>query len=119
MSTEYQNPPLCVDELMNRCMGEIDFATNVLQSFLDGCDDQMNELDQQLHDGQIEDAAKMAHRIKGSAATVGARPLQATMQTIEMMANDMDTSEIDLQIAQAKKEVMRLKAFAAENLHCS
>lgn len=75
--------PLTFDELLARCMGELEFARKLLRDFLRDSDPTLDEIEASINDGDHESAAKAAHRLKGTAALLAAKPLCESLRNIE------------------------------------
>ena len=73
----------CPDQLVERCLGRIDFAQRVLDVFLSNMNRDVDELLEAIHQKNGRQLAQTAHRIKGSAASISARRLQQLMAEIE------------------------------------
>ena len=46
--------PVTLDELLHRCMGELQFAQNILQSFVDSCPGQLEDIRSDIDAGNLE-----------------------------------------------------------------
>ncbi len=63
------------DELVNRCMGNIDFASRILQLLSAQCDTEIDALERALQLNHSDDACRIAHRLKGAFANAAAHRL--------------------------------------------
>jgi HPt (histidine-containing phosphotransfer) domain-containing protein len=92
VSAMEQNPtdhePTCFDyeQLLARCMGNIEFAERVLDKFQQRFAGDLDELDRLLEARQSEGLARLAHRLKGASANVSAPRLQARAARLEELA---------------------------------
>ena len=77
---------LAVDELLERCMGNIEFAERVLSKFLDRFDEDLDELERGVESENSEEIARVAHRLKGASANVGAPGLRDRAAAVESLA---------------------------------
>ncbi len=71
-----ESPPcemLNLDELRNRCMGNIDLVNRVLKKFQTRFPEELAEMKQALECGDSERIARVAHRVKGTSASVSAK----------------------------------------------
>lgn len=75
-----------VNELLARCMGNLQFAQRVVAKFHARLDDDLIELDKALAESNSGSVARLAHRIKGAAANVGAHGLFRQAATLEELA---------------------------------
>ncbi len=118
------NTPLVFDELLARCMGEIDFAHSLLENFLNSCDDQINEISNSVESGSQDDLARQAHRFKGTAATLAAGPLRDVLAEIELLARQHPEPDAELElllkqlVVNAQEEIGRLHEFRATSIEC-
>jgi HPt (histidine-containing phosphotransfer) domain-containing protein len=86
MNTESPDPaPLKFDELLARCMGEIDFAHKILRDFINSSTPLFDEIKTCLTQSELPSMAQKVHRLKGTAATVAARPLLETLLELEQL----------------------------------
>jgi HPt (histidine-containing phosphotransfer) domain-containing protein len=78
--------PVELEELLARCVGNIEFAQRVLARFVASFGDDIDRLERcfQLH--QPEELARIAHAMKGAAANVAAHGLEEQIGRIEEMA---------------------------------
>jgi len=72
--------------LCHRCMGNIELAERVLGKFQERLPDDMAGLEESLRQGDTAKAAVIAHRIKGSAASVSADGLSEIAAQIEELS---------------------------------
>lgn len=90
-SCETDKPLIEVADLLRRCMGKVDFATRMLGRFEETFAAQVEE----LRGVAIEDAdevARLAHRMKGAAANIGADRLAARLSTLNELAEGENDS---------------------------
>ena len=82
--------PLTFDELLTRCMGQLDFAQKVLRDFIEQTGPQIDEISADLDNSLFDDAARKIHRLKGTAATLAAKPLFHSLVDIEELLKSTD-----------------------------
>lgn len=63
---------LDVDDLMNRCLGNIDFACRVLQLLSERCESDLNGLERAAADSDFDQLYLISHRLKGALANASA-----------------------------------------------
>ena len=98
MNESAHEQPITMDELLGRCMGELQFAHNILESFLESCPDQLEQIRSEIRTGDTEMLAQKVHRLKGTAATVAARPLRQSLEALELLVrNEAECSADALQ----------------------
>lgn len=61
-----------LQQLVRRCLGNLEFADRVLTTFLNGLDIRVQELEQAVEQRDLERVWKLAHRLKGEAGNLGA-----------------------------------------------
>ena len=74
---------LDLEGLRNRCMGNIDFVQRVLEKFQQRIPEELAELEQSLTLGNLEQVARVAHRVKGTSANAAAPGLRQAAAEIE------------------------------------
>ena len=101
------NEALKVDELLARCMGNLDFATRVLATFQDRFEKDLEELERGLDARDVEAVAQVAHRIKGASANVAAHSLSEQAAAIEQLGRSQQVSMLPLHVQQLRDEWSR------------
>ncbi len=86
------------EELLARCVGRVDLAQRVVDTFVQQLKVDVPQLVELVRDGDGEGAAKMAHRIKGSSANVAAEPLRKCAELIEQLAKDGDLADEQIEL---------------------
>ena len=104
---ERESPALEFDELLARCMGNIEFAERVLAKFQQRFGAELAQLEQGLASQNAEQIACVAHRLKGASANVGAPGLQIQATEIEDLARARCVSEIPTSLDQLRSEWTR------------
>jgi len=84
--TQRQPLPIDLEALQARCLGNLDLVDRVLAKFTTQVDADLDELEQAIGAGNAEQAAHLAHRIKGIAGSVEARDLYADAALAEEVA---------------------------------
>jgi len=85
--TEINRPTVVfdVEELMDRCLNDPDFATEMLRMFHQQADQLVQKVVRLVEAGTMEDAAKAAHSLKGTAGNLAAKrvhPIAAEMERL-------------------------------------
>jgi len=86
--------PLNPDELLARCMGNIEFAERVLTKFQQCFGEDLAQLEQELFSENVEEIARVAHRLKGASANAAAPALREQAADIEDLARARKITEI-------------------------
>lgn len=74
------------EQLVQRCMGNLELAERVLGRFNDRLATDLDELHNSLLAEAHEDTRRIAHRVKGSCANVGADSLCVLVTDLEQLA---------------------------------
>lgn len=85
---------LDVDDLMNRCLGNVGFACRVLQILHAGCETDIDVLEKAAAESDFDRLYHVSHRLKGAFANASARQLSqlADDVCIASQSRDQDTS---------------------------
>lgn len=91
---EMNDRPIRFEDLVERCMGNIDLATRLLNQSQDLLVDDLQTL--QLCDASEEpnEVARLAHRLKGATANVGAYALSDVLARIEQHGRTGQTETV-------------------------
>ncbi len=103
---------LNAQELMDRCMGNLEFAQRILAKFQGRCDQDLAELERALLAQDDEQVRFVAHRIKGASANVAAHGLRRLAGEIEELALARRLSEIPPRLEELRGECTRLTESA-------
>lgn len=87
---ELPAPDLDLDELLERCAGDRELARGVLRSFLDDLGPKREALTHALERGDAAGAMRLAHALKGAAATAGLPRVRQLAGPVEDMARAGD-----------------------------
>ena len=71
-TTSLASGVLDLEELRNRCMGDVDLVQQVLKNFEQRIPEEMETIEKALQLQDTEQIACIAHRVKGTLATVSA-----------------------------------------------
>lgn len=82
-TTSLPSGVLDLEELRNRCMGNVDLVQQVLKSFEQRIPEEMETIEKALQLRDTEQIARIAHRVKGTSATVAAQGLMRAAAEIE------------------------------------
>lgn len=84
-STDQSSAALNYEELLARCMGNIEFAERVIEKFQSSFGQDLENLETGLQSEDAETVTTFAHRLKGSSASVGAHGLRQWAAEIEQL----------------------------------
>jgi len=74
---------LDLEGLLHRCMGNVDLVRRVLEKFQTRLPEELAELEKALEGADMERLARIAHRVRGSSATVSAEGLAQAAAEVE------------------------------------
>ncbi len=111
--------PLQHEELLARCLGNLEFAERVLSTFQDRFEEDLAVLEQHCHANETDNIASLAHRMKGASANAAAPGLQAETARLEELARSQRADELPRQMTQLKNEWTRFTQSVTSLKSCS
>lgn len=100
-------------ELLERCMGNIEFAERILDKFQEGFGADLAELEEGLDFADAERVASVAHRLKGASANVSAPGLRQSASIIEQLGRAGQLAEVPNHLAHLRSEWSRFVGEAS------
>lgn len=97
-------PALDPQELLARCLGNLDFVERVLAKFESRFDADLEALAAAVRSDDSDQITLIAHRIKGASANVAAHGLRQKAAGIEQLARQQALTEIPAQLEQLRTE---------------
>jgi len=91
---EYLEEFIDVDDLMKRCMGNIDFATHIVDVLSERCEADMREMEQALSEDNVRQVATVSHRLKGALSSAAAHGLSHRADELCNSANRNSPAEM-------------------------
>jgi signal transduction histidine kinase/DNA-binding response OmpR family regulator len=107
-------PPMDIRELHARCLSNAAFATRLLTRFQQRVATDLEQLSQTVREHKLEDAARLAHAMKGSAGNLSANTLRDVAIEIEQFSRAGDATLADDALKRLHHEVARCVAFIPE-----
>ena len=101
------NDVINVDELLARCMGNIDIAERILSKFQTCFSVDLTELEKGVDEHDVSSITLLAHRLKGASANVSAPALYELASEIEKLGRADRISEIPPGVQQLRTEWTR------------
>ena len=98
---------LDVDDLLGRCLGNVEFAQRILGKFQERCDEDLKALEKAVSDRDSEAVARLAHRLKGASANASAPGLQKHASEIEHAARHESIEQVPASLENLKQEWAR------------
>ena len=107
-------PSLEFQQLLDRCVGNLDFAERLLTKFDDQLGEELSQLEQLLGGENADELARRAHSLKGAAATIGATALRAAAADVETFARENRLDLIASRLVNLQIERSRFADTVAE-----
>lgn len=103
------SPAIDLDELLGRCLGNLEIAESAVVAFLDEFPTNYQQLDAASRELDPESVALVAHRMKGAARNIGAGPMADMLESIEKHAKDGRCDELRPHVDEVAQEIGRLE----------
>jgi signal transduction histidine kinase/CheY-like chemotaxis protein/HPt (histidine-containing phosphotransfer) domain-containing protein len=103
--------PLNVSELCARCLNNVEFTQRILLKFQDRVLDDLASLTRTIASGKMEEATRLAHSLKGSAANLAAPAVRAVAAEIETLSRAGDAAQAEEALRRLRAEVERCLAY--------
>ncbi|HJN12451.1 MAG: Hpt domain-containing protein [Pirellulaceae bacterium] len=107
VKAELGNRPVHFEELVERCMGNIDLATRLLDQSQEYLAKDLRLLKQFGGTGDPIEVTRLAHRLKGATATIGAYELSETFMQIEQCGRTGETATVSACLLELDNEWAR------------
>ena len=109
-------PPINFDELLERCMGNLDLVARVLEKFEGSALDQLQDIVDAVKTGDSDQTASAAHCLKGVAANLSAESVRSLALELEMLGRAGDIAHAKDHLEALECEMQRLLAYIPEGL---
>lgn len=106
---EETTPVFIMSELRELLMNDEELIRVVILGFLDDIPVRIQELKGNLKDGNIRDAERQAHTIKGAAANLGAQALRTAAGEIEKHGREENIPAMQTHVAELERQFLLLK----------
>jgi CheY-like chemotaxis protein/HPt (histidine-containing phosphotransfer) domain-containing protein len=108
---EIKDDPAVFDTqiILKNMMNDKELAVRIMKRFLSDIPRQITALEGFIENKSVEDAGRQAHTIKGAAANVGGKALQALAYKMEKSGKEEDLPAIQMDMPQLKTEFEMLK----------
>jgi len=113
--TDQVSRVLDYDDLLARCLGNVDFVQRVLDKFRERCDEDMVALEDAVVHGDSDAVARLAHRLKGASANASAIRLREYAAEIEHAARGEALGDISNGLQGLKDEWSRFNSAFGHN----
>jgi HPt (histidine-containing phosphotransfer) domain-containing protein len=105
--------PLDVDGLIERCVGNTGFAERILARFESRCGEDLESLEECRSRQDWGEFGNIAHRLKGSAASVSAAGIAEASEALEELARGECADRIPACLDHLRQEWRRFREFSA------
>jgi len=99
---------LDLEALKARCMGNLALVERVLAKFTGQLDNDLDAFERAIETDNAEQAAQLAHRIKGTAGSVAAGHLYLNASLAEQRAQDRQVAELSSDLARMRNDRLEL-----------
>jgi HPt (histidine-containing phosphotransfer) domain-containing protein len=99
---------LDLEALKARCLGNLDLVERVLAKFTDQLDTDLDAFERAIKTDNAEQAAQLAHRIKGTAGNVAARHLYVNASLAEQRAQDKQVVDLSSDLTRMRNDRLEL-----------
>jgi HPt (histidine-containing phosphotransfer) domain-containing protein len=103
-----ESSPIDIQELVDRCMGNLELAQRVFAKLQSQFKDDLIDLELALAAKDSKLMACIAHRLKGAASNVAAHNLYRSVASLEESAREGQIANLPAQLDILRKELSRL-----------
>jgi len=93
-----------VEDLLARCLGNIEFADHILSVFQERCAHDMDELAELVESRDLESAALVAHRMQGACANAAVRGMKTRASRLRAAAVERSADDVRARYEELRKE---------------
>ncbi|MBN1933650.1 MAG: PAS domain S-box protein [Anaerolineae bacterium] len=104
--------PLNLAEALDRLGGDREFFAELMRLLLHEIDQELPMMDQAIRDGDTETLMRLAHSLKGAAASLSAEPVRAAAHQLEMIGRSADLKAAPKAFEQLEKQISKLRTSA-------
>ncbi len=108
---ENENVPINFEQVVNEFEGDKGFLIEVARRFLEDVDEQVLVLKNALKKRDAETIQKEAHKIKGGAANLIAKPMEEAAKQLELQAKSGNFEDSTSSLDRFEEELKRLKDY--------
>lgn len=113
--TEALSEVVDCDQLVTRCLNNLDFAERMLTLYENKCGEELVELERALDRGDLEAVRKIAHRFAGASANAAAFSLQAKASELRHAADAGSSQKATDCMTQLRQEWSRFTAALCQD----
>jgi HPt (histidine-containing phosphotransfer) domain-containing protein len=101
------------DALVNRCMGNLELASRLLEKMQSRMPCEIEDVEKALAEKDAEQVTQIAHRMKGATANVSAGGLNRALEEIEHFGRTGVLAEIPASLERLHREWERFKNYSS------
>jgi HPt (histidine-containing phosphotransfer) domain-containing protein len=116
-AAESQSPPIDLESLQKRCMGNRKLAAKALSRFNGNLTSDIQSLIQNVQNGDAKAAAAAAHKIKGAAANLSADHVRDISARLESLAMNDELAQAQTYLDQLEVEMNRFRDYLGKALN--
>lgn len=105
--------PINLEDLFDRCLGNIALVERVIAKFEAGFHRDLEELESAVLNQDCQTAASVAHRLKGASANISARRIRETAADVERLSREGCLSEVPEAVESLRVERSRFSEAVA------
>ena len=105
---ETEQTALDLAALKERCMGNLALVERILAKVAGQLDADLSALERAIESRNAEQAAKLAHRIKGTAGSISARHLYLHATLAEQRAHDQPLDDLAIDLARMRSDRLEI-----------
>lgn len=113
---EANGKPFDYEQLLQQWNGKEEFVAKVLRLFETEASSDILELSKALEAEDADNLGKLAHRIKGSSATVGAERIRSLAAKIEIYGREKDCAAATPYVAELGQELEQYRIHMQNTL---
>ena len=106
--------PFNIETLLEQCGGSKEVGGIVLDAFLEQIEADIREMETSLADGDLMQAGKVGHRLKGTAGVLGASKLHSICVALETAGKEGNVEAANTAYLKLKAETDRCVAAVPE-----
>ena len=106
--------PFNIETLLEQCGGSKEVGEMILEAFLEQAETDTQEIEASLAGGDLMQAGKVGHRLKGTAGVLGASKLHSLCIRLETAGKEGNTGEAHSAYLELKTETDRCAVAVPE-----
>ncbi len=104
------------EALLGRCVGNVEFAGKMISKYLESLAGELEQIEQAVRGGVLDEAARRAHKLKGASGNVGVVGLQRIARDLEQAAREEDAERCSMLLPRLHKESQAVQQVIAQFL---